>query len=160
MECEKAVKEVEQELRRFRTGEDVGPLIRQLGFIDLVTNIKSSPLKINHDSSFCSPFLCLDGLVTASSLDSNHEVQELYEDIKVKVSEFGKVIGMVIPIPPLGIKGLDVFGKGKYGKAFVQFETIAAAESTKKALHGMIFDGRAVIVESISEVTFTRALGI
>jgi len=57
-------------------------------------------------------------------------------------------------------RGLDLFGKGRYGKAFVQFETMEAAENAKKALNGMIFDGRTVVVQSISEKTFIKALGI
>merc|ERR1712050_687364 len=41
-ECERAVKEAEQELGRFLSREDEGPLLRQPGFSELVAKIKTN----------------------------------------------------------------------------------------------------------------------
>merc|ERR1711933_80889 len=164
VDCEKAVKEAEQELARFRSGEDEGPLLRQLGYSDLVAKIKGQQIETNshndHIFDIHSTYLSFDGVVTASALDSVDEVQELYEDIKSKSSEYGEVKRIVVPRPPMGVKGLDVFGKGYYGKAYVQFGTVDAAEAAKRSLHGMTFDGRKVIVQSVHEVDFFKVLGI
>jgi splicing factor U2AF subunit len=165
VECERAVKEVEQELIRFRSGEDEGPLIRQPGYAELVTKIKEHNTGIfkhsdNLDSETLSAYLSIDSIVTVSSLDSFEEVQELYEDVKAKVSEYGEIICLVIPRPPMGVKGKDLFGKSHYGKVLVQFETSETAVNTKKALNGMIFDGRTVSVYSVTKADFTKAIGI
>jgi len=165
VECEKAVREVEHELARFRSGEDEGPLLRQPGYAELVAKIKGQcGENLVHaeefDSGMPSAYLSFDCIVTASSLDSSEEVQELYEDVKAKVSEYGNVIRIVIPRPPLGVKGLDLFGKSHYGKVFVQLDSTEAAINAKKALHGMIFDGRTVIAQSVTESDFSKALGI
>lgn len=160
MECERAVKEVELDLTKFRSGDDQGPLQRQSGFTELIAKIKANYLIPNDDTAMLSSFLCFNSLVTPASLDSNEEVQELYEDIKIKSSEYGKIVRVVIPRPPVGVSGLDVFGRSQYGKAFVQFDKITAAENARKALNGIIFDGRRVTVKSVSEMIFIRALGI
>lgn len=170
-ECEKAVKESEQELVRFRSGEDKGPLLRQPGYAELVAKIKgqqtepdsyhlqkSEETRVDIDEP--SSYLSFDGIVAASSLDSSDEVLELYNDLRSKAGEYGEVTRMVIPRPPMGIRGSDVFGKGPYGKAFIQFSSTESAETAKLALNGVGFDGRTVKVQSVTEVTFLRALGI
>lgn len=166
-ECEKAVKEAGQELARFRSGDDESPLLRQPGYNELLNKIKNHPVS-NHQtldefkstSEDSSPYLSFDGIVTANALDSPQEVKELYEDIQDKASEYGDLARMVIPRPPLGIRGVDVFGKGHYGKAFVQFVSVNTARAVQKALDGMIFDGRTVCVQTVDEADFLRALGI
>jgi len=40
VDCEKAVKDAEQELAKFRSGEDEGPLLRQPGYTELLAKIK------------------------------------------------------------------------------------------------------------------------
>lgn len=170
-ECEKAVKESEQELVRFRSGEDEGPLLRQPGYAELVAKIKGQHTEPDNcrlqkfeetrtDIDEPSSYLSFDGIVAASSLDSSDEVLELYNDLRSKAGEYGDVTRMVIPRPPMGIRGSDVFGKGPYGKAFIQFSSTESAEAAKLALNGVGFDGRTVKVQSVTEVTFLRALGI
>merc|ERR1712224_374540 len=98
-----------------------------------------------------SAYLSFDGIVTEAALDSVEEIKECYEDIKGKADEFGGFVRIVIPRPPLGMRGSDVFGKGQYGKAFVQFNSVDTASLVHQALNGMIFDGRIVSVQFISE---------
>jgi RNA recognition motif-containing protein len=167
VECERAVKEAERELIRFRTGEDETPLLRQPGYPDLVNKIRGSSVHgFKHtDKDLLSveektPYLAFNGIVTESALDSTEEVQELYQDIQEKVSEFGDLTRMIIPRPPVGLKGSDMIGKGQFGKAFVQFSSEAVALSVRNAIDGMIFDGRVVNVRSIPEKEFLTALGL
>jgi splicing factor U2AF subunit len=166
-ECERAVKEVEQELARFLSREDEGPLLRQPGFAELVAKIKINQVGIhlhsekqNPSPGLLSEYLSLDCIITASSLNSVVQLQDILEDIKIKVSEFGDVTSIFIPQPPLGIDGSEVINKNHYGKVFVQFTKHEAAITAKTALHDMIFDGRTVIARLISKTNFLKALGI
>jgi hypothetical protein len=90
-ECERAVKEVEQELARFLSREDEGPLLRQPGFAELVAKIKINQVGIyqhhekeNLKSGLLSEYLTLDCIITASSLNSAVQLQDILEDIKTK----------------------------------------------------------------------------
>lgn len=160
IECEKAVKEAEYNLSKYRVGEDEGQLLCQTEFIELVNRIKNVDSMPNDDITMLSPFLSFDNIVTSCSLDSDKEIRDIYEDLKAKASEYGKVVRVVIPRPSVGVNGIEVLGKLQYGKAFVQFDKIIAAEKAKKALNGIIFDGRLVNVKTTNETTFIKALGI
>lgn len=70
------------------------------------------------------------------------------------------MVHVLLPRPPTGIRGADVFGKGHFGKAFVQYSSTAEAEAAKAALHGMIFDSRPVTVTNVDEAAFNKALGL
>eukprot|EP00746_Dinoflagellata_sp_MGD_P157259 gnl/MRDRNA2_/MRDRNA2_86163_c0_seq1.p1 gnl/MRDRNA2_/MRDRNA2_86163_c0~~gnl/MRDRNA2_/MRDRNA2_86163_c0_seq1.p1 ORF type:complete len:394 (+),score=25.56 gnl/MRDRNA2_/MRDRNA2_86163_c0_seq1:44-1225(+) len=164
LECERAVHEAERELQKFRSGQDETPLLRQPGYSELVTKIKGPHFRpesiTNEEKLLESSYLSFDGIVTAAGLDSVEEVKELYQDIKDKADEFGGFVRLVIPRPPVGMKGSEVFGKGQYGKAFVEFSSSTSALSALQAIDGMVFDGRTVSVQFVSEKDFLRAYGL
>jgi len=45
---------------------------------------------------------------------------------------------MIIPIPPVGIKKSEVFGKGYYGKILLKFANMEISNKAKKGLNGRV----------------------
>ena len=51
----------------------------------------------------------------------------------------------------------EFYGKGHYGKVYMQFDTIDAADKARKGIDGRIFDGRTVVAKYVDVVAFGEA---
>eukprot|EP00747_Dinoflagellata_sp_TGD_P153752 gnl/TRDRNA2_/TRDRNA2_177431_c1_seq1.p1 gnl/TRDRNA2_/TRDRNA2_177431_c1~~gnl/TRDRNA2_/TRDRNA2_177431_c1_seq1.p1 ORF type:complete len:392 (-),score=-1.51 gnl/TRDRNA2_/TRDRNA2_177431_c1_seq1:254-1429(-) len=166
-DCEKAAKDAEDELNEFRSGKNDEPLLRQPGYSDLITKIRDQQIMARQislhenciESKDSSPYACLKNLVTASSMESDKELRALYDNVKGKIQEYGKALQMIIPVPPIGVKISEVFGRGHYGKILLEFADADSLNRVKLGLDGRTFEGRKITFETISHYAFVKAVG-
>merc|ERR1711959_204892 len=97
---------------------------------------------------------------TVSLMESDRELSALYDNVKGKLQEYGKIMRMIIPIPPVGVNTSEVFGKGHYGKILIEFVDVDSLNRVKSALDGGTFEGRKITFKSLSYYAFMKAVGI
>lgn len=93
-ECEKVVKETEQELAKFRSGENDGLFLRQPGYTKLIAKIRSQQIikgeqisdEVEKISIESSAYVCFENIITVSTLESNEKIYEQYNHVKSKIN--------------------------------------------------------------------------
>eukprot|EP00891_Asterochloris_glomerata_P008902 jgi/Astpho2/8902/fgenesh1_pm.00132_%23_3_t len=83
-----------------------------------------------------SPYVQVEGMVSAQVLADDEEYKDIIEDLKEECGKHGTVVKVV---------------------AFAQFDTLQSAQKAKLAIHGRLFDGQTVNIVYISGATFNAA---
>lgn len=102
-----------------------------------------------------SKVLILLNLIKPEHLKSPSTVEELHEDIKTKLSQYGTIDSIHIPTPQSSeykksIKTLD----SNIGKVYVKFRDLNSAKLARDDLKGMRYNGRTVVCSFWEELDF------
>jgi splicing factor U2AF subunit len=106
-----------------------------------------------------TPFLCVDGMVTAEVLSSEQEHAEVVADLKEEFERHGAVLRVAVPRPEDPATAAAVLGTGPYGKAYVQFLEAEGARAARAAVDGRLFAGQRVAVAHMQAQEFMDAVG-
>ena len=106
-----------------------------------------------------SPFLCVDGMITANVLENDTEYNEVLSDIKEEFEKYGIVLRVAVPRPIDPSQSSVLFGTEGYGKVYVQYLEVDGAKAARAAVSGRLFSGQALTVEHMQAVAFMTAVG-
>lgn len=106
-----------------------------------------------------SPFLCVDGMITAEVLASDTEYNEVLSDIKEEFEKFGVVLRVTVPRPVDPSQSAALLGTEGYGKVYVQYLEVDGAKSARAAVNGRMFSGQTVKVTHMQADAFMAAVG-
>ncbi|KAG2441448.1 hypothetical protein HXX76_003071 [Chlamydomonas incerta] len=100
-----------------------------------------------------SPYLEVDGMLSADLLVDDEEYESVIEDLRDECDRHtpGGVLAVKVPRPPPLLRAAGGFmGTGHFGKAFVSFRDPLAAQRAHAAIHGRLFAGSTVRAAHIS----------
>lgn len=95
--------------------------------------------------------ICLENLVIVSELNEDTEYADLKDEIQRECAKSGPVVRLSVPRPGNPAVAALV------GKAFVQYQTPAAAQQAVRTLNGRTFDGKSVKAYYINPTAFPSA---
>lgn len=100
---------------------------------------------------YATGILRIVGMVTVPDLEDETSFQELLAELKSECSTHsgGMCLRVYIPRPKDPMRVAELFGQDHYGQAYVQFIDAVAASKARTALHGRLFDSRALEVHFI-----------
>jgi len=103
----------------------------------------------------------ITGMATAATLRDPQDHADVLEDLKGECERHGAVTGLVVPRPPRAQAGLaeQLLGAAgtPYGQALARFADPHSAERCRAAVHGRVFDGRALEARVEAEAEFLAA---
>ena len=107
-----------------------------------------------------SKAVVLDNMVSRQDLGDDNDYDDLQLDLKEESNSLSKGLGavvrVVVPRPPAS--DLDeFFGRGHYGKAYVEFDSVEAAAKARKGMDNRTFDGRQVVAKFATAAALAEA---
>jgi len=109
-----------------------------------LSHLSGKPMKPEHPPS---TVLVMSNMVTMSDLQNDDDYEDVTLDTKEECEKYGTVVKVHIPRPT----GSQVNG---LGKVIVMFSKAESALKARDALHGRLFDNRAVEVTFMDESKF------
>jgi splicing factor U2AF subunit len=95
----------------------------------------------------------LSEMFEIDELRDDGEFADIEEDVRDECGKFGTVVEIAIPRPRPSGEDAEVPG---LGRAFVRYETVAAATAARDALHGRKFGGKVVKADFMDVDAFER----
>jgi len=99
------------------------------------------------------PYILLENMVTADTLESEQERTDLQEDVRDESAKFGPVVSIAVPKPPPEVAAAKL-----PGRVYVRFAHSVGAEKSLQALDGRSFDGNKVRATFVPEHEFLSAM--
>jgi splicing factor U2AF 65 kDa subunit len=106
-----------------------------------------------------SPFLRIDGMVTAQVLADDAEYAEVFAEVRGEFEQRGTLLRLVIPRPEDLSQAEHVLGTGPYGGVFVQYLDADGARAAKAAVDGRLFAGQKIRVMHMQAAEYMEAVG-
>lgn len=113
-----------------------------------------------------SPFLQINGLVTAQVLIDNSEYEDVLNEVRSELEKYGILLRVTIPRPeePGGteeeVEAMLTGGEGgPLGNVFAQYLDGEGARAAKAAIDGRLFAGQRIAATQLQAMQFIEAVG-
>jgi splicing factor U2AF subunit len=91
--------------------------------------------------------ICMQNMVTISELADPEEYADILLDVKEEMSQYGKLVQLVIPRPPAASPA----AAQDIGKIFAEFADVASAHKALQAIAGRKFAERTIMASFVAE---------
>lgn len=111
-----------------------------------------------------SPFVQINGLVTAQVLADNAEYEDVMNEVRSELEKHGILLRVTIPRPeqPAGVEEVESLlasGEGPFGNVFAQYLDGEGARAAKAAIDGRLFAGQRIVATQLQALQFMEAVG-
>jgi len=106
---------------------------------EAIGSVSTTQVRVNPESRV----LLLLNMASEDDLESDEDYQEFLSEVKEQCEKYGSVVSVVIPRHGPGIK-----------RVFVEYDSIGSANSARKALSVLKFDGKTVEATYYNEAEF------